>query len=105
MHLAYKHRVPFRHVTLDKVESPLPSSSDGCTIDSHTHRSIIDSLKQHSKSIASKEKELGNGSKNDAELLALMAQRLGMVENELLKTKREIIEKVRFSLVLSWVIK
>ena len=46
--------------------------------------------------MASKEKELSKGSKNDAELLALMAQRLGMVENELLRTKREIIEKVRF---------
>lgn len=91
--LPYHPQVPFRHVTLEEVESPLPSSSDSCTIDSHTHKSIIDSLKLHSKSMASKEKELSKGSKNDAELLALMAQRLGMVENELLRTKREIIEK------------
>ena len=90
------------------LESPLPapSSPDDHThliIDDQIHRSIIDGLKVHHKSVVSKgrDKNASPGGGSDAELLVSMAQRLGAVERELLKTKREIVEKVGHVQVLS----
>ena len=72
------------------LESPLPTHSphDHHTLDDITHRAVLDGLRGHQKSMPK-----GCGV-SDAELLASMAQRLGTVERDLLKTKKEVIEKV-----------
>lgn len=81
----------------DELESPLPEPSSlddhtHLTLDEHIHRSIIDGLKGHHKSMKGRGMVVSPGS--DAELLVSMAQRLKAVERELLTTKREVIEKV-----------
>jgi hypothetical protein len=94
-------RVPFRQFSNDDLtlESPLPSHSspDGPTqlsLDDHIHRSIIDGLQVHQRSVVSRGRGKTAPPTGDAELLVSMAQRLGEVERELLDVKREVIEKV-----------
>lgn len=93
--------MPFRHTDGDLLsESPLglptdpQSPPDSYSLDSHTHKTIINELRRSSGTGSVGSGSGGSGS-SDAELLVSMAQRLGQVERELLTSKREIIEKVR----------
>lgn len=105
--LPYRPQVPFRHTVSDDglglEESPFPTTATSAhnlfPLDDCTHRTIIDGLKMHHKSVASEGRGTGRGKggppagTSDAELLVSMAQRLGAVEKELLNAKREVIEK------------
>lgn len=91
-------------------ESPFPTTATSAhnlfPLDDCTHRTIIDGVKMHHKSVASEGRGTGRGKggppagTSDAELLVSMAQRLGAVEKELLNAKREVIEKVSIYIII-----
>ena len=106
------------------LESPLPTSTQSTpslrhdvlspeALDGATQRAIVDTLRQQISPSSRGVKHFSPGTRGpkqsyshssrpddirsdhgDRELLVSMAQRLGMVERELLQSKREVIQKV-----------